>query len=191
MVNLVFIILFAFISEANAKTAEAIFAGGNFWRMQAEFNKIQGVLDTVVGFDGGNSQNPTYNQVCSGQSDYLEAIHIIYDPYQITYQQIVDYFWRHIDPTSDSNQFCDSGPQYRTAIFYLNQSQKEIALESKQAIEKRFSRIYTAVRPSTQFYAADDTHQSFYQKHPFRYRYYLYQCGYYERLQSLWHAPKN
>ncbi|MDP1603494.1 MAG: peptide-methionine (S)-S-oxide reductase MsrA [Legionella sp.] len=173
-------------NEVFARTAEAIFAGGNFWRLEASFNSIKGVLATVTGFDGGTSKDPTYEKVSKGHTQYVHAVRVIYNPDSISYAQIVDYFWRHIDPTVQNAQFCDSGPQYRSAIFYLNEKQKKIALASKKAIEKKFKKIYTEIIPSTQFYAADDEQQAYYQKHPFRYKYYLYRCGNNTRLQEIW-----
>jgi peptide-methionine (S)-S-oxide reductase len=183
------IMLFTLLLLSNgvfARTAEAIFAGGNFWRLEASFNSINGVLATVTGFDGGTSIDPTFEEVSRGQTNYVQAVRVIYNPDCITYRQIVDYYWRHIDPTVQDAQFCDTGAQYRSAIFYLNEKQKKIALASKKAIEKKFKKIYTQIVPSTQFYAANDEQQAYFQKHPFRYKYYLYRCGNNARLQEVW-----
>lgn len=169
-----------------AKTAEAIFAGGNFWRLEAEFNTLPGVLKTVAGFDGGSLKNPAYNDVADGRADYVQAVRVIYNPEVATYKQIVDHYWQLIDPSSDNGQFCDSGPQYRTAIFYLDNQQKKIALTSKREIEKKFNKIYTRISPSTQFYAADGSQQGYYLNHPIRYKYYLYRCGQKAQLAKIW-----
>ena len=173
-------------NQALARTAEAIFAGGNFWRLAADFNKMNGVLMTVTGFDGGKSKNPTYQEVAAGNTGYAEAVRVIYNPDKVSYKQIVDYFWQHIDPTTDNAQFCDIGPQYRTAIFYLNPQQKAIALESKRSILKRFPNIFTAITASTQFYAAEGSQQDFHRNHPLRYKYYIYRCGHNARLAEIW-----
>lgn len=184
-ISALFLLLFL-THSTHAKLAEAIFAGGNFWRMEAEFNKLPGVLATVSGFDGGSSKNPTYLDVSTGRTDYAEAVRIIYNPDVTTYKQIVDYFWQNIDPTMEMAQFCDTGSQYRTAIFYLDNQQKKIALASKKEMEMKFDKIYTQVAPSTQFYAAEGSQQGYYQNHPFRYKYYLYRCGHKARLAKIW-----
>ncbi|KTC73930.1 peptide methionine sulfoxide reductase [Legionella birminghamensis] len=171
------------------KTAEAIFAGGCFWFMEADFYKQKGVLATITGFDGGTTPDPTYEEVTAGHTNYTEAVRIIYNPAQISYKQLLDYFWHHIDPTTEDAQFCESGRQYRAAIFYLNENQKRIALESKKSIEKKFPKIYTEILPSTTFYAADDDHQNYSQKNPLRYRYYRFRCGRDSRLEAIWGKP--
>lgn len=174
-----------------AKTAEAIFAGGNFWYAQANFNQLPGVLATITGFDGGTSQDPTYEEVQNGRSNYVQAVRIIYDPDRLRYKTIVDYFWRMIDPTVKNAQFCDIGPQYQSAIFYLNAKQKQIAELSKDELRKKFKNVYTQIVPSTQFYAAEGEQQAFNESHPFRYTYYLYHCGQAERVEELWRPNYN
>lgn len=169
-----------------ATTEEAIFAGGNFWRLESEFNKLQGVLATVTGFDGGTTKNPTYAEVNAGITEYTQSLRVIYNPHVITYQEIVNYFWHQIDPTVKDSQFCDTGKQYRTAIFYLNPHQKKIALASKKRMQQQFEKIYTVIKPSTQFYAADGNNQNYFQKHPLRYNYYLQRCRQQARLRELW-----
>lgn len=169
-----------------ARVAEAIFAGGNFWRMEAIFNKIPGVLGTVSGFDGGVTANPSYEQVISGKTGYVSAVRVIYNTSVISYKNLLKTYWRYIDPTVKNAQFCDSGPQFKTVIFYLNDRQKKLAMESRQEIKKIFPEIYTEVLPSTQFYAAEGEHQNFYQKHFLRYRLYLFRCGQQSRLNELW-----
>lgn len=134
-----------------AKPAEAIFAGGCFWFMEADFYQQKGVLATVTGFDGGTTPEPTYDDVAAGRTNYTEAVRIIYNPDQISYRQLLDYFWRHIDPTTKDAQFCERGRQYRAAIFYLNDNQKRIALQSKKELEKnsqKFTLRYCLQQPS-------------------------------------------
>ncbi|MFC3909822.1 peptide-methionine (S)-S-oxide reductase MsrA [Legionella dresdenensis] len=186
MHKLLFLALLILSNPANARIEEAIFAGGCFWRMEADFHKLNGVLATVVGFDGGTSKDPSYTQVMTGDTDYAVAVRVIYNSQQISYQDLVNYFWRRIDPTSHNAQFCDYGSQFRSAIFYLNDTQKKIALASKQKVEKIFPKVYTQITPSTQFYAAEDEHQEYYLNHPLRYKYYYYRCGYEARIKKLW-----
>lgn len=169
-----------------AKTEEAIFAGGCFWSMQADFDKVPGVLDTVAGFDGGTVQNPTYRLVSTGKTGYLESVRVIYNPQAVSYKQLVYFFWTHIDPTSKDAQFCDKGNQYGTAIFYLNDKQREIAQESKKNLQKHFKTIHTEIRPSTQFYAASGHHQNYYEKHPLKYWFYRHNCGRDKQVEEVW-----
>lgn len=186
MNKFILFICILFTNQSSAAIEEAIFAGGNFWRLEAAFNKIEGVLATVTGYDGGTSKNPTDDEVAAGRTDYVQAIRVIYNPNQVSYQQIVDYFWRNIDPTMDNAQFCDYGKQYKSVIFYLNPKQQAIALASQRAMKQKFNKIYTKVRPSTQFYAADDDNQGYFKRHPFLYKYYLYRCSHEERVRKLW-----
>lgn len=185
--GLIGIVMLLLLNSAHARVEEAIFAGGCFWCVEADFDKLNGVLGTVSGFDGGTSSNPTYEQVSAGGTGYAESVRVMYNPDVISYKQLVDYFWHHIDPTTQDAQFCDHGRQYRSAIFYLNDDQKKIALASKKALEKRFKTVYTEIVPSTQFYAADDYHQNYYQKHAWRYKYYRYRCGRDARIEEVWH----
>jgi len=169
-----------------AKIAQAVFAGGNFWRMEAEFNAMTGVLETVAGFDGGLSKNPSEQDLASGHTDYRQAVRVIYNEDVISYRQLVDYFWRHVDPTVNNAQFCDKGPQFRTAIFYMDEQQKAIAEATKRELSKRFPVVYTDIAPATQFYAAEGSEQGYYQTHPWRYQYYLYRCGQKAGLAKVW-----
>ncbi|WP_232001673.1 peptide-methionine (S)-S-oxide reductase MsrA [Legionella spiritensis] len=174
-----------------AKTAQAIFAGGCFWCVEADFDKVKGVLATISGFDGGSTENPTYSQVSAGGTAYAESVKVIYNPDQVSYRQLVDYFVHHIDPTVKDAQFCDHGHQYRSAIFYLNDQQKKIALAARKSLEKQFKQVYTEVVPSTRFYAAEGYHQNYYQKNPLRYKYYRYRCGRDQRVKEVWSHAKN
>ena len=184
------ILLILFLNPLFAKTEEAIFAGGCFWCVQADFNSLQGVLDTTAGFDGGTSKNPDYASVSAGKTGYAESVRVIFNPDVITYSQLLDFFWRHIDPTVKDAQFCDHGDQYRSAIFYLNEEQKKLALASKQKLLNKFSLVATEIVPSTQFYAADSYHQKYYINNPLRYKLYRYRCGRDARLQEVWKNEK-
>jgi peptide methionine sulfoxide reductase msrA/msrB len=166
--------------------AEAIFAGGCFWCLEADFDKLPGVLSTSSGFDGGSTKNPTYELVSSGTTAYVESVRVTFDSEKLSYSTLLDYFWRHIDPTMQNGQFCDHGPQYRSVIFYLNKEQESVARASKQALEKKFTHVYTEVLPSTHFYAAEAYHQDYYKKNPVRYKYYRYRCGRDVRVQEVW-----
>ncbi len=171
-----------------AKTAEAIFAGGCFWCLEADFDKVPGVIKTESGYDGGTSKDPTYQSVSAGSTHYAESVRVTYDSDKISYQELVAYFWRQIDPTVQDKQFCDTGHQYRSAIFYLNETQKQIAEKSKLEIEKKFSKVYTEIVPSTHFYPAEEYHQNYHVKNPVRYKYYRYRCGRDVRLEAIWGA---
>ncbi len=164
----------------------AIFAGGCFWCMQSDFDKLPGVTKTIVGYDGGQIKNPTYDLVSSGTTQYVESIKIIYDDKKVSYPQLLTYYWHHIDPTVQNAQFCDHGTQYRSVIFYLNPKQKALAGKSKQAVEKRFKHVYTQISPSTVFYPAEAYHQDYYKKNPIRYNYYRWNCGRDQRVKQLW-----
>ncbi len=174
------------LTTAHAKTEEAIFAGGCFWCLEADFDKLPGVISTESGFDGGTQKDPTYHTVSSGQTDYAEAVRVVFDPNKISYEGLVNYFWYHIDPTVKDAQFCDYGRQYRTAIFYLNTAQKTIAEKSKAKVQKKFETVYTEIVPSTHFYPAEAYHQNYYLNHPVQYKYYRYRCGRDARVKSLW-----
>lgn len=184
--SLFFILLFSTVT-ASAENKEAIFAGGCFWCLQADFDKLPGVVKTIVGYDGGQTPNPTYEQVSSGSTQYAESVKIIYDDNKINYSAILDYFWHHIDPTVKDKQFCDAGHQYRTAIFYLNNSQKQEALKSLEKIKKQFPNVYTEIISSTHFYSAETYHQDYYLKNPVRYEFYRWNCGRDARVKEVWH----
>jgi len=180
--------LFTFPLFSCAENQSAIFGMGCFWCAQSDFDKLPGVIKTVVGYDGGTELNPTYEQVSSGRTQYVESIQVIFDPKKISYPEILDYFWHHIDPTVKDSQFCDHGPQYRSAIFYLNDAQKAEAETSLKKMKVQFPLIYTQITPSTQFYPAETYHQNYYKKNPVRYKYYRWNCGRDARIQELWDA---
>jgi len=173
------------------QAATAIFAGGCFWCVEADFERLPGVIAAESGYTGGAEKNPTYQQVSAGRSGHAEAVRVRYDPTQISYAQLLTHFWRNIDPTVKNRQFCDSGAQYRSAIYYQDQAQREAALASKAALEKekRFARIETEVTAAGVFYLAEQYHQDYYKKNPVRYKFYRHNCGRDARLKELWGEP--
>jgi peptide-methionine (S)-S-oxide reductase len=177
-------ILFANI--AYAATQEAIFAGGCFWCMQSDFDKLPGVVNTMVGYDGGTTPNPTYELVSGHGSGYSEVVKVVFDDKKISYKELINYFFHHVDPTNQYGQFCDNGSQYTTKIFYLNNLQKKDALIELSLIKEKFSKVYTEVLPSTKFYMAEDYHQKYYKKNPIRYRFYRLNCGRDTQIRKVW-----
>jgi len=172
-------------------TAIATFAGGCFWCMQPPFEKLDGVLSTTVGYTGGHTKNPTYHEVSAGGTGHAESIQIVYDPAKISYTKLLDVFWHNVDPLTPDGQFCDHGDQYRTAIFYHDETQRRLAEESKRQLEdsKRFKApIVTQIVPATEFYPAEEYHQKYHEKNPVRYEYYRWNCGRDHRLKQLWGA---
>ena len=175
-------------APAKSVSEKAVFAGGCFWCMQPPFDRTKGVLSTSVGYTGGAKENPAYEEVSSGSTGHAESIEVTYDPAVVSYEFLLTLFWRNIDPTVLNRQFCDTGAQYRSAIFYLNDSQKKSAFASKAEIEKsgKFKAIYTEVVPATRFYPAEEYHQKYYLKNPVRYKFYRYNCGRDETLKKIW-----
>lgn len=180
--------MLSFSTQASAETkATAVFAGGCFWCMQPAFDKVPGVLDTVVGYTGGTTKNPTYEQVGTGTTGHFEAIKVEYDPEKVTYKTLLDVFWHNIDPFDTKGQFCDVGSTYRSAIFYENPSQEKLAIASKEKVEQRFKQnAATKILKANQFWAAEDYHQDYYTKNPVRYKFYRYRCGRDARLKDVW-----
>jgi peptide methionine sulfoxide reductase msrA/msrB len=171
--------------EKNLQTAT--FAGGCFWCVESDFEKLPGVVEAISGYTGGKGDNPTYENY--GQKGYVEAVQVIYDPAKVSYQALLDYFWRHVDPTDAGGQFVDRGAQYRSAIFYQNDEQKQQAEASKQALEKskRFDKpIVTEILPVTKFYRAEDYHQDYYKTHAVKYKFYRWNSGRDQFLQKVW-----
>jgi peptide-methionine (S)-S-oxide reductase len=169
-------------------TATAIFAGGCFWCVESDFDKLPGVLETVSGYTAGNTLNPTYQQVSAGGTGHTEAVRIRYDPAKVTYQQLVDYFWRHIDPTVKDRQFCDVGSQYRSGIYWQNEAERKIVEASRDALLKsgKLKQIHTEIAAASAFYLAEEYHQDYYLKNPLRYNYYRASCGRDNRIQEIW-----
>lgn len=170
-------------------TAKATFAGGCFWCVEADFDKVPGVLSTTSGYIGGTVANPSYEQVSSKGTGHAEAVEIVFDPAKVSYAALVEHFWRTIDPTTRDRQFCDVGSPYRTAIFTHDAQQAAVVKQSLAALEKAkpFKEpIVTAVLPATTFYPAESYHQDYYKKNPVRYAYYRASCGRDARLEQLW-----
>jgi peptide-methionine (S)-S-oxide reductase len=169
--------------------ATATFAGGCFWCMQPPFDRLAGVVSTTVGYTGGHTKNPTYEDVSAGVTGHTESIQVTYDPKKITYAQLLDVFWHNVDPLTPDAQFCDHGAQYRTAIFFHNEEQKRLAEQSKKDLDTsgRFQQpIVTEIVPASEFYPAAEYHQAYYRKNPVRYKYYRYRCGRDQRLEEMW-----
>ncbi len=176
-------------NTAATTTETAILAGGCFWCIEADFEKLTGVTDVISGYSGGHLKNPTYKQVSSGTSGHIEVVKVSYNPQLINYSQILDYFWRHIDPTRDDGQFCDRGKQYRPAIFYQNEQQYKAAVASTQKIEKikPFKQaLKVELIRASEFYPAEKYHQDYYKKNPLRYKYYRFSCRRDARIEELW-----
>jgi len=176
-------------TASGQKLERATFAGGCFWCMEPPFDKLEGVISTISGYTGGTEKNPTYEQVSSGKTGHLEAIEVTYDPSRVSYSQLLDVFWKNIDPTQNNGQFVDIGAQYRTAIFYHNEEQRRLALESRNRLQesRKFGKpIVTEIRPAMEFYSAEDYHQDYYMKNPIRYKYYRWGSGRDRFLEETW-----
>jgi peptide methionine sulfoxide reductase msrA/msrB len=170
-------------------TRTAAFAGGCFWCTESDFEKIDGVLEVVSGYTGGHNEKPTYEAVCTGATGHYEAVLVYYDPEKVSYEELLDAFWRNVDPTDHGGQFVDRGTQYRSAIFYQDETEKKAAEASKEALEKsgRFSRpIVTQILKADHFYPAENYHQNFYKGNPTRYRLYRYNSGRDQFLKTIW-----
>jgi len=171
--------------------AMATFAGGCFWCMEPPFDAEPGVLETIVGYTGGSTKNPTYKQVSAGGSGHAESIRIIYDPEVVSYERLLEIFWKNIDPLDPGGQFCDKGSQYRSAIFYHTEEQKMLAELSRKQIEESDSLpglIVTEIVSASIFYPAEKHHQDYYKKNPLRYKFYRRTCRRDKRLAELWKA---
>ena len=178
--------LLAFTTPAFAATA--VLAGGCFWCMESDFDKLHGVSDVVSGFTGGTLQNPTYN---GNHAGHYESVEITYDPQVVSYRQLLDYYWRHIDPFDDGGQFCDRGHSYMAAVFVANDEEKKIAEESKAEVQALFpkQKVVTEILPATAFWpikGEESYHQDYYKKNPVRYKYYRWNCGRDQRVKTIW-----
>jgi peptide-methionine (S)-S-oxide reductase len=173
---------------AAGQQAKAIFAGGCFWCTEADFDKVDGVISTTSGYTGGKEPNPSYEQVSSGKTGHTEGVEIVYDPAKVSYQKLLDVFWRNHDPLAKDRQFCDRGMQYRPGIFYTSDEQRRLAEASKQAVQQRLAPrvVQTEITKAGAFYAAEDYHQDYYKKNPLRYKFYRLNCGRDQRLEELW-----
>jgi peptide-methionine (S)-S-oxide reductase len=172
-----------------ARLEKATFAGGCFWCMEHPFDQLPGVVSVTSGYTGGQKKNPTYEEVSAGGTGHAESVQILYDPSKIGYDKLLAVYWHNIDPTVKDRQFCDSGHQYRSAIFYHTEEQRKMALQSKEALERNKpfrDPVLTEITPAGEFYPAEDYHQHYYKKNPIRYRYYRASCGRDNRLTELW-----
>ncbi|MBU4231529.1 MAG: peptide-methionine (R)-S-oxide reductase MsrB [Proteobacteria bacterium] len=177
----------ATMPEVPKNLQTATFAGGCFWCVEADFEKLPGVVEAISGYTGGRGDNPTYENY--GQKGYVEAVQVVYDPAKVSYREILDYFWRHIDPTDPGGQFVDRGAQYRSVIFYHDAEQQRLAEASKQALEKskRFAKpVVTEILPLTKFFPAEDYHQDYYKTHAVKYKYYRWNSGRDQFIQKVW-----
>ncbi|MEX2220987.1 MAG: peptide-methionine (S)-S-oxide reductase MsrA [Candidatus Rokuibacteriota bacterium] len=178
----------ASVGAADAQElARATFAGGCFWCMEPPFDKLAGVISTTSGYTGGRTANPTYEQVSAGQTGHTEAVEVVYDPRTVTYAQLLDVFWRNIDPLTANAQFCDAGSQYRSGIFVHDETQRRMAEESKRAVAQRLQKpVVTEVAAAAKFWIAEEYHQDYYKKNPVRYQFYRAGCGRDQRLEAVW-----
>ena len=169
-------------------SATAIFAGGCFWCTESDFEKLPGVIAAESGYTAGKTVNPAYKEVSAGGTGHTEAVRVTYDPKLVSYPKLVEHFWRTIDPTVKDRQFCDVGSQYRSGIYWQNESERTTAEASRDALLKsgRFKSIHTEIIAATQFWPAEDYHQDYYKKNPIRYQYYRTGCGRDARLREVW-----
>jgi methionine-S-sulfoxide reductase len=175
--------------EMPAYYKKATFCGGNFWYLEGPFEKLRGVKGVVTGYTGGKAKNPTHQEVTSGSSGHCQAIEVTYDPLEIAYEELLEYFWQNIDPTTDDHQFGDVGQQYRPEVFYHDEGQKRLAEKSKEELEKsgRFDKpIAVALSAFSVFYPAEEAHQDYYKKHPFQYKYDRFRSGRDRFLNKTW-----
>jgi peptide-methionine (S)-S-oxide reductase len=179
-------LLFSFSpAQAQPESATAVFAGGCFWCIESDFQDRDGVLDAVSGFTGGTMKNPTYS---GNHAGHYEAVKITYDPRVISYQALLEAYWRSIDPFDAAGQFCDKGPSYRAAIFAIDAQQKQLAQASKETVIARFPQqaVVTEILDATEFWPVEEYHQDYYLKNPVRYKYYRWSCGRDQRLRDIW-----
>ena len=178
-------------AAAATATATAVFAGGCFWCTESDFEKLPGVVSAESGYTGGKLANPTYESVSAGGTGHTEAVRVTYDPAKVTYAQLVEYFWRTIDPTEKDRQFCDIGNQYRSGIYWGSEAERSVAQASLAALQKsgQFKKISTEVQPAAPFYVAEDYHQDYARKNPVRYNYYRLSCGRDAQLKRVWKTP--
>lgn len=186
---LVFLLLTILLSyTANATADKTILAGGCFWCMESDFEKLEGVTDVISGFTGGTLRNPIYN---GNHEGHFEAVEITYDPHKVSYKELLDYYWVHIDPFDAKGQFCDKGPSYLSAIFVANEKERKIAEQTKKEVEEKFlnKQVITPILNASIFYPIkgnESYHQDYYRKNPIRYKAYRWNCGRDKRLKDLW-----
>lgn len=172
-------------TSGSAEERTAVFAGGCFWCVEADFDKVPGVLSTISGFTGGTLQNPTYS---GNHKGHYEAVEITYDDSQVSYEELLPYFWRHIDPLDDGGQFCDRGFSYLTAIFVDGEAQRSAAETTLTEVDELFpdNTVATRILPAGRFWPVEEYHQNFAEKNPLRYKYYRWNCGRDQRIETLW-----
>ena len=186
MKRLLLVLALPLLLSASPPRESAIFAGGCFWCMEGPFDKLPGVISVTSGYTGGPVRNPSYEQVSGGGTGHRESVEIIFDPTKITYAKLLDVFWHNVDPLDNGGQFCDKGPQYRSGIFYRDETQRKLAEESKAAVEKKLGRVATDILPASNFWAAEAYHQHYYKRNPVRYHFYRFNCGRDQRLKQIW-----
>jgi peptide-methionine (S)-S-oxide reductase len=174
-------------APAKPPLAKATFAGGCFWCMQGEFERLPGVVSVIAGYTGGTKKNPTYEEVSSGGTGHFESVEVSFEPTKTSYEKLVEVYWENIDPLTANGQFCDRGEQYRSAIFFHDEAQRRVAEESKKKVGERLkAKVVTLVLPASVFYPAEEYHQDYYKKNPFRYGLYRKGCGRDELLEQIW-----
>jgi peptide-methionine (S)-S-oxide reductase len=174
-------------AKVNLRTAT--FAGGCFWCMEPPFDALPGVVSTTSGYTGGRITNPSYEQVSSGGTGHVEALQVLYDPAQVSYEKLLEVFWHNVDPLTANGQFCDRGEQYKTAIFWQDDNERAAAERTKQAVATRLGKpVVTEITRAAPFYPAEEYHQDYYKKNPVRYKFYRYNCGRDQRLAEVWGA---
>jgi peptide-methionine (S)-S-oxide reductase len=180
----VILVATAVFSQAG-QAATAIFAGGCFWCMESAYQDVEGVTEVVSGFTGGTHPNPSYR---GGHDGHYESILVTYDPQRIGYAQLLEIFWRNIDPFDAGGQFCDRGESYRTALFVESDAERKLAIESRERVVAKFpqQRVVTPVLDRSKFFPVEEAHQDYYMKNPLRYKYYRYSCGRDKRLEEIW-----
>jgi peptide-methionine (S)-S-oxide reductase len=167
--------------------ARATFAGGCFWCMEPPFDSLDGVISTTSGYTGGRTDNPTYREVSAGTTGHTEAVEIVYDPRRVTYAELLEVFWRNIDPLTADRQFCDIGSQYRAGIFVHDETQRRLAEQSKRSVVERLKKpVVTEILAASKFWPAEEYHQDYYKKNPLRYKLYRAGCGRDQRLKAIW-----
>ena len=175
--------------ESARSLETATFAAGCYWCVESDFDKVAGVVETISGFTGGHVANPTYEQVGRGGTGHTEALRVKFDPTRVSYEQLLDYYWRHVDFLDGGGQFCDRGDQYRPAVFTHSEEQKQLAEASKRALAAKFGQaIAVEIADAQVFYPAKDEHQDYYEKHPIKYKFYRFNCGRDQRIAEIWES---
>ena len=191
MLRFLGVLAFVFAAASGAyaqERAKATFAGGCFWCTEADFDKVEGVISTTSGYTGGKTENPTYPQVGAGTTGHTEGVEIVYDPSKVTYQKLLEVFWRNHDPLAKDRQFCDRGDMYRPGIFFHSEEQRQQAEAFKKQAAARFAPrvVHTEITKVSTFHKAEDYHQDYHEKNPVRYKLYRVNCGRDQRLEELW-----